>query len=168
VGHGGRATAGREAISVLTGAHAEESSVRADLRRHHVDAVMERHVWGALPRAQGRHKLRPAHLHFMIHKPGFKTQFSQVDSSDDPNLEVDVQFGITRALIGQYVRHTDMPAPDADVTGACYSLEHRFVIEPGDDRLPRPPISAKAQGERPRRTVLERRDRAAAPTSGRP
>src|SRR5215470_2409025 len=35
---------------------------------------------GALLRAQGRHNMRPAHLHFMIHKPGYKTQFSQVYS----------------------------------------------------------------------------------------
>ena len=41
---------------------------------------------GALLRAQGRHNLRPAHIHFMIHKEGFKTQFSQVYSSDDPNI----------------------------------------------------------------------------------
>ncbi|WP_398499513.1 dioxygenase [Variovorax sp.] len=32
---------------------------------------------GALLRAQGRHNMRPAHIHFMIRKPGFKTQFSQ-------------------------------------------------------------------------------------------
>ena len=45
---------------------------------------------GDLLRAQGRHNMRPAHLHFLIHKPGFKTQFSQVYSSDDPHLETDV------------------------------------------------------------------------------
>ena len=60
---------------------------------------------GALLRAQGRHNLRPAHIHFLIRKPGFKTQFSQVYSSDDPNLETDVQFGVTRALVAHYVRH---------------------------------------------------------------
>ena len=52
---------------------------------------------GELLRAQGRHNLRPAHIHFLIFKPGFKTQFSQVYSSDDPNLETDVQFGVTRS-----------------------------------------------------------------------
>jgi len=97
----------------------------------------------------------------MIHKPGFKTQFSQVYSSDDPNLETDAQFGVTWALIGQYVLHAGAPAPDPDVEGAWYSLEHHFIIEPGDDRLPKPPISAKADCERPQRTVLERRVAAA-------
>lgn len=112
---------------------------------------------GALLRAQGRHNLRPAHIHFMIHKPGYKTQFSQVYSSDDPNLETDVQFGVTQALIGQYVLHRDEPAPDADVRGPWYSLDHHFVIEPGEARLPQPPITGKASGERPALAVLERR-----------
>ncbi len=112
---------------------------------------------GALLRAQGRHNMRPAHIHFMIHKPGFKTQFSQVYSSDDPNLETDVQFGVTRALIGQYVLHADEPAPDADVEGPWYSLDHHFVIEPGEATLPKPPITGKAEGERPTMAVLARR-----------
>ena len=111
---------------------------------------------GALLRAQGRHNMRPAHIHFLIHKPGFKPQFSQVYSSDDPYLDTDVQFGVTRALVGQYVLHDGEPAPAADVRGRWYSLDHHFVIEAGDSSLPAPPITGKAQGERPRLEVLER------------
>lgn len=112
---------------------------------------------GDLLRAQGRHNMRPAHIHFLTFKPGFKTQFSQVYSSDDPNLDTDVQFGVTQALIGQYVRHENEPAPSADVTGPWYSLRHEFVIEPGEAKLPRPPITGKASGERPELAVIERR-----------
>ena len=61
--------------------------------------------WAICCSAQGRHNMRPAHLHFMIHKDGYKTQFSQVYSSDDPNLETDSQFGVTQALIAHYVLH---------------------------------------------------------------
>ncbi|MDR5827659.1 dioxygenase [Caballeronia sp. LP006] len=111
---------------------------------------------GALLRAQGRHNMRPAHIHFMIYKPGFKTQFSQVYSSDDPNLETDVQFGVTRALVGQYVLHDGETAPGADVQGPWYSLDHHFVIEPGEARLPKPPIAGKTTGPRPEQAVLER------------
>jgi catechol 1,2-dioxygenase len=68
---------------------------------------------GAMIRAQGRHNMRPAHIHFLVHKPGFKTQFSQLYSSDDPHLETDVQFGVTQALIGQYVLHENEPRGDA-------------------------------------------------------
>ncbi len=111
---------------------------------------------GALIRAQGRHNMRPAHIHFMVHKQGYKTQFSQLYSSDDPHLETDVQFGVTRSLVGQYVAHDDDRAPDADVHGRWYSLEHTFVIVPGDDSLPMPPITAKTEGPRPPLVVLER------------
>jgi catechol 1,2-dioxygenase len=113
---------------------------------------------GDLLRAQGRHNMRPAHIHFLVYKPGFKTQFSQVYSSDDPNLETDVQFGVTRALIGKYVRHDSGTAPAPDVTGPWYSLEHELVIEPGEANLPRPPITGKATGEAPVSVVLERVD----------
>lgn len=112
---------------------------------------------GALIKAQGRHNMRPAHIHFLIHKPGYKTQFSQLYSNDDPHLETDVQFGVTQALVGNYVAHDDGPAPDADVQGRWYSLEHRFVVSRGDDALPPPPITAKTDGPRPPLVVLERR-----------
>jgi catechol 1,2-dioxygenase len=88
---------------------------------------------GALLRAQKRHNMRPAHLHFLIYKPGYKTIASQVYVQDDPYLETDSQFGVTRALIGNYRKDGD----------AC-SLEFTFVIEPGEARRPKPPISAKA------------------------
>jgi catechol 1,2-dioxygenase len=112
---------------------------------------------GELLRAQGRHNLRPAHIHFMIYKSGFKTQFAQVYSSDDPHLETDVQFGVTQALIGQYALHEHEPAPEADVTGPWYSMEHHFEIEPGEARLPKPPITGKAEGARPQLEILQRR-----------
>jgi len=111
---------------------------------------------GELLRAQGRHNMRPAHIHFLIFKPGFKTQFSQVYSSDDKNLETDVQFGVTRALIGKYVRHESGPAPSPDVKGPWHSLDHNFVIELGEARLPRPPITGKATGAPPESVILER------------
>jgi catechol 1,2-dioxygenase len=100
---------------------------------------------GVLLRAQQRHNMRPAHLHFLIHKPGFKTIASQVYSSDDPHLETDSQFGVTKALIGNYVKHLDEPAPAPDVQGPWYSLEHSFVLEPGESWLPKPPISRKVE-----------------------
>jgi catechol 1,2-dioxygenase len=94
---------------------------------------------GDLVRATGRHHYRPAHLHFLIFKPGFKTLISQIYVNDDERLETDVQFGVTRALVGNYVRH-DGPAPASDVTGEWYSLDQTFVMEPGKSRLPKPPI----------------------------
>jgi protocatechuate 3,4-dioxygenase beta subunit len=108
---------------------------------------------GALLSAQKRHPFRPAHLHFLVYKPGFKTVTSQVYSSDDPLLETDAQFGVTRALLGHYAIHENEASPDRDVTGAWYSLEHTFVLQPGESWLPTPPVSKKATEQVPGGTL---------------
>jgi hydroxyquinol 1,2-dioxygenase len=95
---------------------------------------------GDFVRATKRHHYRPAHLHFLIYKPGFKTLISQVYVNDDERLDSDVQFGVTRALIGNYVRHDNGRAPAPDVEPPWYSLDYTFPMEPGEARLPRPPI----------------------------
>ncbi len=105
---------------------------------------------GDLLRAQGRHNMRPAHLHFLAVKDGFKTLISQVYVHDDKFLDSDVQFGVTRHLIGDYVRHDRGTPPAADVKAPWYTLEHGFVMEPGKTALPKAPISGKARGERPK------------------
>jgi hydroxyquinol 1,2-dioxygenase len=112
---------------------------------------------GDVLRAQGRHNMRPAHLHFLASKEGFKTLISQVYVQDDKHLDSDVQFGVTRHLIGNYVRHDGEPAPQDRVEGPWYSLDHTFVMEPGESKFPRAPISGKAAGGRPQLPILERR-----------
>ena len=96
---------------------------------------------GDLVRATRRHHYRPAHLHFMIYKTGFKTMISQIYSPDDEHLDSDVQFGVTRALIGDYRLHDE---PSDDFAAPWYSLDQRFVLEPGEARRPVAPIRAKA------------------------
>ena len=97
---------------------------------------------GELVKATGRHNYRPAHLHFMIYKPGFKTLISQIYVPDDEHLDSDVQFGVTRALIGAYIRH-DEPETTLGFHPPWYSLDQRFTLEPGEARRPKPPIRAK-------------------------
>ena len=94
--------------------------------------------------------MRPAHLHFLASKDGFKTLISQIYVADDKFINSDVQFGVTRHLIGDYVLHENETAPAGDVKGPWYSLDHNFVMETGDSKLPRAPISGKARGERPK------------------
>jgi protocatechuate 3,4-dioxygenase beta subunit len=103
---------------------------------------------GELVRATRRHNYRPAHLHFMIYKPGFKTLISQIYSPDDPHLDSDVQFGVTRAVIGNYVRH-DVPSPELKLEAPWYSLDQPFRLEPGDARRPLAPIRAKVADATP-------------------
>jgi protocatechuate 3,4-dioxygenase beta subunit len=90
---------------------------------------------GALLGAQKRHNMRPAHLHFLLYKPGYKTIASQVYDPEDPHLETDSQFGVTQALIGDYRKRAD----------GSYRLEFTFVIQPGEARLPKAPISEKVR-----------------------
>ena len=98
---------------------------------------------GELLAATGRHNFRPAHLHFMLYKPGFKTLISQIYSPDDPYLATDAQFGVTRALIGNFVRH-DTTEDALGLPAPWYALDQRFRLEPGEARRPRAPIGAKA------------------------
>jgi catechol 1,2-dioxygenase len=65
---------------------------------------------------------------------------------------------VTAALVGHYLTHdvAREPAPDPEVTGTWYSLDHRVIIEPGDNSLPKPPISGKATEGAPVSEVLER------------
>ena len=50
----------------------------------------------------------------------------------DPHLETDSQFGVTKALIGNYVKKGD-----------GYELAFEFQLEPGEARLPKAPITQK-------------------------
>src|SRR6201998_696750 len=98
---------------------------------------------GELVRATRRHNFRPAHLHFMVYKPGFKTLISQVYSPDDEHIDSDVQFCVTRALISNCVRR-DQPPPQLGLAAPWYSLDQRFTLEPGEGRRRLAPIHAKA------------------------
>nr|WP_282572082.1 dioxygenase [Roseomonas acroporae] len=94
---------------------------------------------GDLLRAQRRHPFRPAHLHFLIHKPGYRTLITQVFVDDDEHLGSDVVFGVTRALVGGF-RRGEGAAPDGGA-GEWWSLDYTFHLEPGEARLPVPPIA---------------------------
>src|SRR3712207_5185674 len=85
---------------------------------------------GDLLRAQRRHPYRPAHLHFLGFKEGYKTLITQVFVDDDGHLESDVVFGVTRHLVGEYRQASE----------GEYRLDYTFVMEPGQAKLPKPPI----------------------------
>lgn len=97
-------------------------------------------VVGRLLKAQSRHPYRPAHLHALIFKPGFKVLISQVYDPNDPHIDSDVQFGVTQALIGKFVRHETPHLTAPDVSTPWYSLDHSYRLEAGEAVLPRPPI----------------------------
>lgn len=97
-------------------------------------------VVGRLLAAQGRHPYRPAHLHALIVKDGFKVLVSQVYDPEDPHIDTDVQFGVTEATTGRYIRHDEPNQDDPSLPVPWYSLSYTYVMERGATVLPRPPI----------------------------
>ena len=85
---------------------------------------------GELLRAQDRHPYRPAHIHFMFSKEGYRTLVTQVFVNDDNCIAADVVFGATTALSGNFERLPD----------GSSRLEFGFVMQPGKRRIPRAPI----------------------------
>lgn len=97
-------------------------------------------VVGRLLAAQNRHSFRPAHLHALIVKSGYKVLISQVYDPTDPHIDSDVQFGVTQALIGDFVCHDEPDVSRPDLGAPWYSIDYTYVMEPGETVLPRPPI----------------------------
>jgi catechol 1,2-dioxygenase len=94
---------------------------------------------GQLLAAQDRHPYRPAHIHVLAHKTGFKTLINQTYVDETDYLTSDVQFGVTEALIGKLERHAGPHPTDGDV-GEWFTLDHTLRLEPGVSTLPVPPI----------------------------
>jgi catechol 1,2-dioxygenase len=65
---------------------------------------------------------------------------SQVYDPADPHIDTDVQFGVTQALIGNFMRHEETHPTELDVATPWYSLDYVYKMEAGDAMLPRPPI----------------------------
>lgn len=89
---------------------------------------------GDMLRKQNRQSYRPAHLHFLLFRNGFKTLITQVFPGDDEHLEDDPVFGVTANLIGNYTTE------NAGTEQERCILDYQFTMQPGEARLPPPPI----------------------------
>jgi hydroxyquinol 1,2-dioxygenase len=81
---------------------------------------------GRLLVASGRHPWRPAHVHFLIRAPGFRTLITHLFRDPDPYLDSDVVFGVRSSLIGRFEHHAAGPLLDRPHS----TLAHRFVLAP--------------------------------------
>jgi hydroxyquinol 1,2-dioxygenase len=80
--------------------------------------------------ASGRHPWRPAHVHFRIQAPGYRTLTTHVFRAGDPYLDSDVVFGVRSSLISDYVAHAAGTGPHAkDIAGAYHTLDFDFVLQ---------------------------------------
>jgi hydroxyquinol 1,2-dioxygenase len=65
---------------------------------------------GRLVKAQHRHGMRPAHVHYIVSAPGFKSVTTAIYLKGDPYLESDTVFGVTESLVGS-VAEQDPSSP---------------------------------------------------------
>ena len=56
---------------------------------------------GALVRAQGRHGMRPAHIHFLISSPGYRELVTALYLAGDDHIDDDTVFGVAPPLVVQ-------------------------------------------------------------------
>lgn len=89
---------------------------------------------GKLLHKLDRHPFRPAHVHFLLEKPGFETLITQIFDPTDKYIESDAVYGVRSALIGNFT-----PVDPANAE-AGYILQRDFVLHPGESKLPVPPI----------------------------
>ena len=94
---------------------------------------------GRLLDQQGRHPYRPAHVHALAYREGYKTLISQIYVDQTDLIDSDVQFGVTSHLIGDLVKGEGPHPEDGDV-GEWWSLSYDLTMEPGEAKLPTPPI----------------------------
>lgn len=71
-----------------------------------------------LMKALGRHGDRPAHVHFFIEAPGYRTLTTQINFGDDPHAHDDFAFGTREGLL---------PVPDH--SGANPHIEFNFQLQ---------------------------------------
>lgn len=95
---------------------------------------------GTLLAAQQRHPYRPAHIHFIVAAPGYRTLVTQVFADEPDKLESDVTFGVHRLLVGNLQLHDHGRSDWGDVPAPFYTLQFDFTLEPGQQTFPKPPI----------------------------
>ncbi len=76
---------------------------------------------GRLLRAAGRTSIRPAHVHFMVSAPGYRTLVTHIFADDDPHLDSDAVFAVKDSLVREF-----KPCSDAAL-GARYGIKGPFT-----------------------------------------
>jgi hydroxyquinol 1,2-dioxygenase len=86
---------------------------------------------GEMLRAAGRPWMRPAHVHFMISAPGYRTLTTHVFDEVDPHLDADAVFGVKSSLITTFTEHEPGTAPDGRELDEPYcSMSYDFLLAP--------------------------------------
>jgi protocatechuate 3,4-dioxygenase beta subunit len=81
---------------------------------------------GDLVRAQHRHGMRPAHIHFLVRAPGYCDLITALYLRSDKYIESDTAFGVTESLIRDVIDH-DTYSPFPDLPGLNFDFTLRSV-----------------------------------------
>lgn len=73
-----------------------------------------------------RHNFRPAHLHFIVSAPGFRTVITELFTRDDPYIDSDAVFGVKDDLLVDYEKISNGDG------GTLWALNTQFVLAPGE------------------------------------
>jgi hydroxyquinol 1,2-dioxygenase len=91
---------------------------------------------GELLQAAGRGVMRPAHIHFMISAPGFRTLVTHIFAAGDAHLADDAVFGVKPSLVAEFVEHAaDEVRPGRAISVRWSSLSYDFTLSPDPSRL---------------------------------
>lgn len=84
---------------------------------------------GELLGATARGPMRPAHVHFMISAPGYRTLVTHIFAAGDPYLDNDAVFGVKRSLVTDFVEQPPGEGPDGtSLDGPWYRATFEFVL----------------------------------------
>lgn len=87
---------------------------------------------GELLEALGRHPMRPAHIHFMVHADGHHKLITHVFPAGDPYLDSDAVFGVKDALVLPFTRVGDLSrAKRYDVRSPFVDVQFDIALTPG-------------------------------------
>jgi hydroxyquinol 1,2-dioxygenase len=86
---------------------------------------------GQMLEATHRSPMRPAHIHFMVQKPGYDTLVTHIFAEGDEYLDSDVVFGVRSSCIGDYEKNAPGTAPDGTkMNEPFYTMQCDLVLEP--------------------------------------
>ena len=83
---------------------------------------------GRMVRQQNRHGMRPAHIHILVQAPGHRELVTALYLGDDPNIDSDTVFGVSRSLVVTPQRGL-AGAPDPGLAAVRYDFRLSRLAE---------------------------------------
>lgn len=86
---------------------------------------------GQMLRALGRHPYRPAHIHFIVSAPGYRSVVTHLFVEGGPYLDSDAVFGTKASLVVPFVRNESAAeAAEHGVAAPFSTVAYNFVLNP--------------------------------------